>query len=140
MSRYLLDTNVVSEFRKPIVDQSVVRWKNSVPILSIYLSVLTFGEITKGIDKMEREAPEQALLLEAWRDQLYDDYSAMRRILDIDVHVANTWGNLFSIRKVSFPDSFIAATALEHNLTLVTRNEKHFGGLGIRVLNPFTPT
>jgi predicted nucleic acid-binding protein len=137
---YLIDTNVISEARKgeranPGVRaffERVVREGQDV-----FLSVVTVGELRRGVDLIRhRGDAEQAAVLEAWLTGILTDYSD--GILDIDEEVAQVWGRLRVPHPENALDKQIAATALIHDLTVVTRNEQHFGGTGVQVLNPFS--
>lgn len=137
MSRYLLDTNIVSEFRKPRPDPRVSNWYRTTGPMDCYVSIITFAEIAKGAHEVEyRDGLLAARILE-WLEVLYEEYESLSRILYLDRGIALKWGELYANRQWSVIDGFLAATALVHNLTLVTRNERHFSGLSIQVLNPF---
>jgi predicted nucleic acid-binding protein len=138
MSRFLLDTNVISELRRHQPHPRVQEWRRKTPPHSFYLSILTFAEIAKGIAQIEDEDPRQAAELEAWRIELYEEYTELHRLLPITIEIADQWGKFFATRPMPIIDGFLAATALVHNFTLVTRNERDFKDLGVRILNPFT--
>lgn len=134
---YLIDTNVVSELVKQKPDVNVVNWFSAVPDDSLHLSVLTLGEIRKGIVKIEDIAKKEKLRmwlehdLISWFDQ---------RILDIDAGVADRWGRLLAHHKKTLPaiDSLIAATALHFDLCLVTRNIADFDFIAdLETINPW---
>lgn len=137
MRGYLLDTNVLSEIRKgpqrarPEVDQ----WWLGMRDRELYLSVMTLGEIRKGIDRLGARDVAQTLALERWLDEVKTTFR--ERVIDVSLAVAERWGKLQAMRSLPEVDALLAASALEHDLTLVTRNEGDFQGLGIRVLNPF---
>ena len=135
---YLLDTNVVSELRKRgRCDENVTAWYTSVSGDELFLSVLTLGEIRKGIELIRDRDPDQAVVLENWLscvEQKYED-----RTLSIDIAITDAWGRMHYIRNVSVIDGLLAATAKVHDMTLVTRNIEHFEDLGIKLLNPFSP-
>jgi len=136
MSGFLLDTNVVSELRKkdrcaPKVDA----WAGSVARNKDFLSVLVVGELRRGAGLKRRTDPATADLLDKWigrLTQLYGD-----RILPVTLEVAEAWGKLGAIRPIPPEDGLLAATALVHDLTLVTRNVKNVEGLGVELLNPW---
>ena len=135
---YLLDTNVVSELRRPDRgDENVLAWYASVSADELFLSVLTLGEVRKGIELIRDRDPGQADVLESWLMYVEQHYEA--RILSIDAAVANAWGQMHYVRNVPVVDGLLAATARVHNLTLVTRNVQHVQGLGVSLLNPFAP-
>jgi predicted nucleic acid-binding protein len=139
MSGFLLDTNIISALVKPKPEPQVTVWIESVDESLLYLSVLTLGEIRKGIALL-REASRR-VALEAW---LNSDLALRfaQRILPIDQAVADRWGQITahaSIAKSPLPviDGLLAATALDHNLTLVTRNTKDVAATGVAVFNPW---
>lgn len=133
---YLIDTNVLSELVRPKPDKNVVAWFEHVPAHSLYLSVLTLGEIRKGVDKVHDKRRREKLKL--W---LEVDLSAWfgQRLLSVDVAVADRWGRLVAACQQPVPaiDSLLAATALHFDLALVTRNEKGFCFDGLEVINPW---
>ena len=133
---YLLDTNVLSELRRKTPNPAVSVWFATRPATSLYLSVLTLGELRKGIDGVKDA--ERRLALSDW---LHTDMSMffMGRVLSIDEHVADRWGQLVAAAGRPLPaiDSLLAATALVHGLSMVTRNAKGFEGLGLEVINPW---
>lgn len=133
---YLLDTNVVSELRRKSANPNVVAWLRQRPANTLYLSVLTLGEIRKGIIKLNDAARAQSLL--DWLEMELPQFYA-GRLLPVDAAVADRWGRLQvqAARTLPAIDSLIAATALEHDLVLVTRNEKDFEGLPVQVFNPW---
>lgn len=133
---YLIDTNVLSELRNRKADANVVTWMHARPRQSLYLSVLSLGEIRKGIEGVADPAFRQ--MLTDWLDVQLPNYF-IGRVLDIDAAVADRWGRLQASAKRTLPviDGLLAATALEHDLTLVTRNSKDFIGLGVQLLNPW---
>ncbi len=136
MAGFLLDTNVVSELRKrQRADQGVVAWIREQADDELFLSVATFGEIRMGIERLRSRDPQQAAGLEAWAEALESRYQS--RLFDVTLKIFKQWGLLQAIRPISPVDGLLAATALHYDLTLVTRNEADFAGLGIRVLNPF---
>lgn len=137
MKGYLIDTNILSELRKPRhkASEKVLEWWESVKGEPLFLSVMVLGEVRRGIDLLRgRDAPTAAVL-ERWLTETQDAFSG--RILNVGVEEALCWGRLSAIRLLPQVDGLLAATALEHDLTLVTRNEVDFAGLGIRVCNPF---
>jgi predicted nucleic acid-binding protein len=139
MSGFLLDTNVISELVKPRPESRVVSWVAATDESLLYLSVLTLGEIRKGIGSLPSSA--RRTTLEAWLDRdlliRFDN-----RILPIDQGVADRWGRLtgsVAARKRSIPviDGLLAATALQHNLTLVTRNASDVEVAGVPLFDPW---
>lgn len=141
MSGFLLDTNIVSELVKPKPESRVTAWIESTDEDLLHLSVLTLGEIRKGIASL-RDASRR-VTLEAWLDSDLVLRFA-HRILPINQAVTDRWGRIAanaSAAKLSLPviDGLLAATALDHNLTLVTRNTKDVAATGVPVFNPWTP-
>ncbi len=135
---FLVDTNVISEATRPRPDEGVVRWLKSAGGLSLFVSVLTLGEIRKGIEKLHSGARKDSL-----RDWLESEIPAWfeGRILPVDTAVADQWGRLVAAagRTVPAVDSLIAATALVHGLRLVTRNRADYSFPGLEILDPWEP-
>ena len=135
---YLIDTNVISEVRKgDLCDRNVAHWYGTIDDSSIYLSVLVLGEIRKGIERARPKDPNRARVLENWLDSVTTSFAD--RIISIDSAVADEWGRISATRAVSAIDALLAATAMVHGMTLVTRNVSDVAGLGARILNPFDP-
>ena len=137
--RYLLDTCVVSELVKQQPDARVVEWIDSVDDDDVYLSVITIGEITKGIEKLA-EAKRKQELREWLRDELLARFQG--RLVVLDVEMFMLWGALTARletagRKLSAIDSLIAASALQGNFILVTRSEADFEATGVKLFNPW---
>lgn len=139
MSGFLLDTNVISELVKPRPEVNVTTWIESTDESLLYLSVLTLGEIRRGIAVLPQSRRRASL--EAWLDKdlraRFED-----RILEIDQEVADRWGLLTAAARnngIVLPviDGLLAATALEHNLTLVTRDTGQIPSMGVAVFNPW---
>jgi len=136
---YLLDTNVISEWVKPRPEPNVVEWLADADDDRMSLSVITFAEIRLGVEQLPTGRRRDAL--KAW----LEDELPMRfegRILTVDVAVADAWGTIMARSgemgiSLGVMDAFFAATAQAHNLTLVTRNTKHFDSVGIALLNPW---
>ena len=139
MSGFLLDTNIISELIKPKPEPRLVTWLSGTDENLLYLSVLTLGEIRKGV-AMLRE-PARRVQLETWLDsELRLRFAG--RILTVDDDVADRWGVMTgraAARKIALPviDGLLAATALHYNLTLVTRNSKDVAGTDALVFNPW---
>jgi hypothetical protein len=134
--RYLIDTNVLSELRKKQPQASVVAWMHSRPRQSLFLSVLTLGEIRKGVEQLPDSARKVVLL--DWLTVDLPNYF-VGRLLPVDADVADQWGHLSAKASRPLPaiDALLAATALQHRLTLVTRNTKDFEGLSVDLFNPW---
>lgn len=136
---WLIDTNVVSEIRKgERCHQSVAAWWSSVEDRDLFLSVLTLGEIRRGIEAIRRKDPVRAEALEVWLAEVAEAFGP--RVLGVDAAVAAAWGRLSAIRSVPVIDALLAATAAAHGLVLVTRNTADVVGLGVQLLNPFGTT
>lgn len=136
MTRYLLDTNVVSELRRSRPDPAVTAWFDTVSSPEVLLSVLTIGEIHQGIVRLARRDPDQAALLARWLEQLETGYAD--RIVPITAGVTRRWAELNAVRTLPVVDSLLAATAQEAGAVLVTRNTRDLEGVGVPLLNPFT--
>jgi predicted nucleic acid-binding protein len=133
--RFLLDTNAISETRKQRPHQGALSVLRSFPLESVYLSVLTLGELRRGEVNKRRLHPDMSNRYGAWIDSLEVVYS--ERILPIDKAIGTLWGQLTADRSRPVVDTLLAATALVHNLTLVTRNTKDIAGLPVKLLNPW---
>jgi predicted nucleic acid-binding protein len=138
-SGFLLDTNIPSELTRPQPEPRVVRWLESTDDGLMYFSVVSIAEICKGITL--HPEPRRRAWLRNWLDEELRPWLA-GRILPVSETVAERWGNLDGECKLkgitlNAPDGLIAATALEHNLTLVTRNVRHFENLGVSILDPW---
>lgn len=139
---YLLDTNVISEARKRTDANPGVRdffRQVFAGNIRTFISVVTVGEIRRGVELVRlRGDQRQAVRLERWLEGLLDEYED--HVLEIDAPIAQMWGSLRVPQPQNALDKQIAATALIHGLTVVTRNEKGFASTGVPVLNPFTTT
>jgi len=136
--KYLLDTCVISEFIKSSPNQNVIKWFKEQNNESLYLSVMTFGEIQHGISRLSDCKKKESL--SEWLCNL--EHSFNGRIIDIDIKLASYWGNLqgnLSIKGNKMPviDSLLAAAALNFDMTLVTRNVKDVEKSGVNLINPF---
>jgi len=131
---YLLDTNVVSELRRARPHGGVLAWLESVADHDLYLSAVTIGEIQAGIEITRARDAERAAAIEAWLEQVAATYN----VLAMDAPAFRHWARLMH-RKPDrlIEDAMIAATALVHGLTVVTRNMRDFEALGAPTLNPF---
>ena len=133
---YLLDTNVVSETRKPRPDPNVTAWLEGVDRDALYVSVLTLGEARKGIARLRVRDPRGAEDIRCWLDDLRRLFAD--RLLPVDADVAERWGDLAGAgRTLAVVDGLLAATALVHGLTLVTRNVADVESTGVAVLDPW---
>ncbi len=131
---YLLDTNVVSELRKPRPHGGVVAWLQSVDDAQLHLSAVTIGEIQAGIELTREQDSVKAQELESWLDLVAGAYN----ILPMDAVVFRAWARLMHRKSNTlYEDAMIAATARVHGLTVVTRNVSDFNALGFEVFNPF---
>ena len=133
---FLVDTNVLSEIRKgPNCDATVRAWWDSTTISDFYLSVIVAGEIYRGIDKLMKTNPALARKFQSWLRSLVHEFEG--RTLGIDLKTTEIWGRLTSKRTLPLADGLLAATALAHDLTFVTRNTRDIQDTGVRFLNPF---
>jgi toxin FitB len=133
---YLLDTNVISELRKgDRCDERVRAWYSSLRDTDLWLSVLVIAEIRQGVEKLRRKDPESAAKLERWLEGLVRGYGD--RILPVTRSIAERWGVLNAGNPVPYVDGFLAATAIEHGLTLATRNVSDIRATGVSFINPF---
>jgi len=135
-SLYLLDTNVVSELRKPRPHGGVVAWLESIDDAQLFLSAVTLGEIQAGIELTREQDAEKASEIEAWLELLSGAYN----VLPMDAATFRAWARLMHRKSDTlYEDAMIAATAKVHGLTLATRNVADFNALGVQVFNPFAP-
>jgi toxin FitB len=134
---YLLDTNVVSEIHKRRPDRSVLDWLVDTLPYERHLSVLTLGELRRCVEGRRRSDEVAAAALEQWVGELVVSYG--RRIVPITSQIADRWGHFGAPKPVAVVDGLLAATALVHDWTLVTRNTADVARTGVRTLNPFTP-
>ena len=133
---WLLDTSVLSELRKgDRCDERVQTWLDGVADEDLFTSVLVIGEIRRGIEILRRRDPTAAAMLDHWLGRLSDTYA--ERILPIDRRVAECWAALNVPNPVPTVDGLLAATAMEHDLTVVTRNTRDVAALGVPILDPF---
>lgn len=137
---FLLDTNVISELRRPDkADRNVVAWANAIPAANFFISAISILEIELGARLIERKDVKQGAVLRAW----IDDHILARfeeRILPIDTAVAQRCAQLHVPNQKSERDALIAATALVHRLTIATRNVGDFEPTGVPLLNPWSDT
>lgn len=131
---FLLDTNVVSELRRPRPHGAVLSWLRGTADGDLHLSAVTLGEIQAGIELTREQDPAKAAEIEAWTDLL----AASWNVLPMDGETFRAWARLMHRKSDTvYEDAMIAATAVVHDLTVVTRNVADFRPFGVRVLNPF---
>jgi toxin FitB len=134
VNRYLLDTNVVSELRKPKPHGAVLAWFHDLQDNQIYLSAVTIGELQVGVERTRHQDHRKAGEIELWIDQLANSY----QVLPMDTLCFRAWARMMEGRaEYLLEDVMIAATARIHQLTVATRNERDFAHLDVQVLNPF---
>ena len=132
---YLLDTDVVSVLRRPERHPQVARWFALSQTERLYVSVITFGELQRGVDVAQRTDPVFAQDLLDWLNRLLEEWEG--RILYVDSAISRRWGSVSASIGNKSADLLIAVTALEHNLTVLTRNVHDFQPTGVRLVNPF---
>lgn len=132
---YLLDTNVISEIRRPKPNAGVASWFEEAAGEDLFLSVLVVGEIRQGIERLRVRDPEQAAAFERWLDTLQRDFRD--RLLPVSAAVGDAWGRLNAPAPLPTVDSLLAATALVHGLVFVTRDTSKLEGARVPLLNPW---
>ncbi len=136
MTAFLVDTNVISELRKGNrADPGVKQWFMDTESNNIYISVLVVGEMRRGIELIRRRDPISSQHLEAWLRRLLKEYGD--HILPVTQEIAELWGGLSLEKPLPPIDGLLAATAMYHNMVLITRNLRDFERASIKVLNPF---
>ncbi|UWU20028.1 type II toxin-antitoxin system VapC family toxin [Rhizobium sp. CB3171] len=130
---YLIDTNIISEARRGTIE--AISWLRIADPSTVYLSVITLGEVMRGIALKRRTDPRAAAHLEEWLRKLRHDHSG--RILPITDQIAVEWGRISALRPRGDADGLIAATAIVHDLIIVTRNVSDFDDAGVSVINPW---
>ena len=134
MGMYLLDTNVISELRRPRPHGAVVAWLESVADSDLHLSAVTLGEIQAGIELARDQDAAKADEIERWADQV----AASHNVLPMDAETFRIWARLMHRRSDTlYEDAMIAATAKRHKLTVVTRNVRDFAPFDVALFNPF---
>ena len=132
---FLLDTDILSAIRRKQRDQNLEKWLHSINSLDVYISVVTIGEVERGITQQRRNNPEFAEDLQRWLDTTLHRYQ--QRILPLSISIAQRWGRLSGELGHNSADLMIAATALEHNLIVATRNTRHFEPTQVGLINPY---
>jgi len=134
VTRYLLDTNVISELRKPKPHGSVLVWITGLREDQLYISAVTIGELQRGIQRIRSQDEPKALAIESWLDQLETTHN----VLPMDASCFREWARLMEGQEDHLlEDAMIAATARVHSLTVATRNENDFRLLQVDLMNPF---
>ncbi|MEM8905407.1 MAG: type II toxin-antitoxin system VapC family toxin [Actinomycetota bacterium] len=137
MTGFLVDTNVISEIRRGTrAHPSVVSWFDAQQGADLWLSVLTIGEIRHGIARLRRRDPESAMTIARWLDSVVSDFGD--RILPVTTEVAERWAELGLEAPVPVIDGLLAATAMEHDLTIATRNVADVERTGVPFVNPWS--
>ncbi len=133
---YLLDTNIISELRRPRPHGALVAWLRAVRNDDLHVSAVTIGEIQAGVEMTREQDQAKAAEIEAWLEQVAETTN----ILSMDAQIFRAWARLMHRRTDDLiEDAMIAATAAVHNLTVVTRNVRDFSGFDVPTLNPFAP-
>ena len=131
---YLLDTNVISELRRPKPHRAVLAWLESVADSDLHLSAVSLGEIQAGIELTRDQDAAKAAEIERWADMVAASYN----VLPMDAPTFRNWAKLMHRRSDTlYEDAMIAATAIRHQLTVVTRNVADFSAFGVELFNPF---
>jgi predicted nucleic acid-binding protein len=134
MTMYLLDTNVISELRRPRPHGAVVAWLQGIADEDLHLSAITLGELQAGVELTRDQDPNKAAEIEAWINQVEQTWN----VLSLDGRTFRTWAKLMHRQQDHLlEDALIAATAIVHHLVVVTRNVKDFSVFGVRTINPF---
>ena len=131
---YLLDTNIVSELRRPRPHPSLITWLSGLASDQIFISAVTLGELQSGVENIRQQDAGRAEIIESWIDSVAASYS----VLPMDGGAFRCWAKLMHGKPADLiADAMIAATAVVHNLTVVTRNLRDFERLGVPAFNPF---
>lgn len=136
--KYLLDTNVLRELGKSTPHKNVAAWLKTVDDADLSISALTVREVTKGVARLRAAKPEVAAALDIAVKTIFDAFEG--RIWPIDRQVAAAWGGALGVSEKHVDDVGLAATALVHGLTVVTRNIRDFDGRGVKLVDPFKAT
>ncbi|MCL1916437.1 MAG: type II toxin-antitoxin system VapC family toxin [Desulfovibrionaceae bacterium] len=126
---------VLSELRRKDRNPGVTQWFSGKTDKELFVSVISIGEIARGIAQQDKRNEEFARRLKQWLEKLLLLYG--QRVLLVDIHIAKRWGELSVQAHNAGVDILLAATAMEHNLTIVTRNERHFSRTGVGIINPW---
>jgi len=132
---YLLDTNIISETRKVRADRGVLAFLSAAEAAALFMSVLTLGELRKAVAAKRQTDPVAAHQLGAWVDGIETTFAD--RVLSVDAATARRWGELSAERSLPVVDTLIAATAISHGLTLVTRNTRDVESTGVPLVDPW---
>lgn len=132
---YLLDTNVISEFSKRRPNPAITGFVTSLPPDETWLSVMSLGEIRRGVEIELARNPASAELIRQWLMATEEQF--VDRLLPVTGEIAHRWGEISADRTRPVVDTLLAATALVHDLIVVTRNERDFANLGVRLINPW---
>jgi toxin FitB len=132
---FLIDTNVISEPRRPQPNAGVLNWFEGVDTLAVFISVLTVGELVRGVTKISSRDRRAGRRLREWVDEVEAEYGP--RIVSVDRAIAARWGEITAAHTLPMVDSLLAATALVHGMTLVTRNTRDMAATGVPLLNPW---
>ena len=131
---YLLDTNVISELRRPRPNPAVIAWLSETTAGQVFIAAVSFGELQAGVEMTRRQDPEKAAAIEGWIDAVAASYS----IVPMDEVIFRRWARLVHRRSDDLiEDAIIAATALVRNMMVVTRNLRDFEQFAVPTLNPF---
>ncbi|MFZ0814394.1 MAG: type II toxin-antitoxin system VapC family toxin [Candidatus Sulfotelmatobacter sp.] len=134
MTRYLLDTNVISELRKTRPHGAVVAWLEKLRVEQIFLSSVTMGELQMGVELTRRQDPAKAHEIESWLTSVEMSFA----FIPMDSACFREWSRIMAGKPAGLrEDAMIAATALVHGLTVATRDEKDFKHFGVEIINPF---
>ncbi len=131
---YLLDTNIISELRRPRPHNGVIAWLSGIAPDQVFISAVTLGELQAGVENTRQQDSGRAEIIESWVDSVAASYN----VLPMDGDAFRCWGKLMHAKPADLiADAMIAATAAVHNLTVVTRNLRDFERLGVPAFDPF---